>query len=150
MLTEKKFILENIKIIFAFFIIFQKWNGTCSWYPIMWTTLLWLLISWRRKVLGHQQPWYWPSCPGVFRFQHLMSDKFNCPRNKHRLFFSIYCYFSPFLNFCYICNVWCLVQDIMLPHGVRCWFSPWAKDLIYRLAYCYFQSGDEFQCVLLR
>ena len=24
-------------------------------------SISWLLMSWRRKELGHQQPWYWPS-----------------------------------------------------------------------------------------
>ena len=27
-------------------------------------------MFWRRKEPGHQQTWYWPSFPGIFRFQH--------------------------------------------------------------------------------
>ena len=28
----------------------------------------WLLMSWRRKEPGHQQPWYWSYCPPIFYF----------------------------------------------------------------------------------
>ena len=28
------------------------------------------LTSWWCTVPGHQQPWYWPSYPGIFQFQH--------------------------------------------------------------------------------
>ena len=30
----------------------------------------WLLMPWWRKEPGQQQPWYWPSSPGIFQFQH--------------------------------------------------------------------------------
>ena len=31
---------------------------------------LWLLMSRRLKDPGHQQPWYWPSSPGIFLSQY--------------------------------------------------------------------------------
>ena len=41
---------------------------TCSWNPSLWKKrthhgyiILWLLMSWRCKEPGYQQPWYWPS-----------------------------------------------------------------------------------------
>ena len=30
----------------------------------------WLLMAWRYKEQGHQQPWYWPSLSRIFWFQH--------------------------------------------------------------------------------
>ena len=32
--------------------------------------VLWLMIAWRRKETRHQQPWYWPSYPGIVQLQH--------------------------------------------------------------------------------
>ena len=34
-------------------------------------SILWLLMSWRRKEPGHQQPWYWPSLTELTRSPHV-------------------------------------------------------------------------------
>ena len=40
--------------------------------PAYWTqSISWLLMSWRRKEPGHQQPWYWPSLTELTRSPHV-------------------------------------------------------------------------------
>ena len=34
-------------------------------------SISWLLVPWRRKEPGHQQPWYWPSLTEITRSPHL-------------------------------------------------------------------------------
>ena len=34
-------------------------------------SISWLLMSWRRKEPGHQQPWFWPSKTGLTRSPHV-------------------------------------------------------------------------------
>ena len=34
-------------------------------------SISWLLMSWRRKEPGHQQPWYWPSDTEITRSPHV-------------------------------------------------------------------------------
>ena len=33
-------------------------------------SISWLLMAWQGQEPGHQQPWYWGSYPGTFKFQH--------------------------------------------------------------------------------
>ena len=65
--------------VFAFSIISQQWNGAGSCIPssrktrthLSWTSIPVLLMPWRRKSPGHQQPWYWASNLELSQFQHL-------------------------------------------------------------------------------
>ena len=46
----------------------------CQWkqeYSHYTQPISWLMMKWRRKKPGHQQPCYWPSLVGTFRFQHI-------------------------------------------------------------------------------
>ena len=66
-----------------YYLDFQTEKGNCSyllpfshraigrqWLVYLTSPIQWLLMAWRQKEPGHQQPWRWLSYPGIFRFQH--------------------------------------------------------------------------------
>ena len=72
--TGKKVLLENLQVVnslraklfrrninFYLFIIPLNWHDKGSWNPSSGKKrTCWLLMAWRRKEPGHQQPWHWP------------------------------------------------------------------------------------------
>ena len=69
------FVYGNIKICLHFLSFLDSWQSLLKslhkkdWDPCTLQSLPWLLMTWRCKKPGHQQPWYWRSSPRIFWFQ---------------------------------------------------------------------------------
>ena len=77
MLFKHSIALTKNKILFLFLIIFQhqqdadNWNLPCGKQGILLTwSIIWLLLTRRRKEPGYELPWYWGITTGIFRPQH--------------------------------------------------------------------------------
>ena len=92
----------------------------------------WLLMAWQHKEPSHQQPWYWPSYPGIFWFQHLKVK----PSNAHWFSRKIkYLHFDGSVQDCSnsIANTLELLQSCTKP-SIWCYFlilKPCRFDEIY-------------------
>ena len=69
---------RKYKHVFTFYVIPAHWHTIDDWNPSSLTGLTyftqsisWLLMSWRVKEPGHQQPWYWPSSTEITRSPHV-------------------------------------------------------------------------------
>ena len=69
-------ISENHENISVFLIIFPNWNCPGNWIPVSYEDLFILHDQYNTSVAddlgmqgatGHQQPWYWPTSPRIFR-----------------------------------------------------------------------------------
>ena len=62
--------VENIKISAFSDICNPQMAHFIEIFPIYITySITLLLMTWRRRVPEKQQPWYWPTHPGIFQFQ---------------------------------------------------------------------------------
>ena len=76
--------LYYVEYVFTFYIIPQHWSveilsPITQEHPHLTWSISWLLMTWRRQEPGHQQPWYWPSCPGIFQAVHYKADLSSYP-----------------------------------------------------------------------
>ena len=78
-----------------------------------------LLITWRHMEPRHQQPWYWPNLPRIFRFQHQNIGAWTkLPHFLRRHFewsflikiVAFYSNFTKFVSEWPIKNEWLLIQ----------------------------------------